>query len=503
MRHVRSLWSVLLAATWVLATGLAYAAPQPDAKKSAPKTTEAAAKAVEPSATVPTTYTVKKAPLKIVVSLDGCFEARDTVEVEVRTNAWSDLEVVKAVEHGAQVKRGDPLVTLDMEEVDKAIATARNEKQLADVTVKLAEADLKQLEAGIPLDQLAADRAHKRNSEDFARYYKVELPLTLKAAELSLQLNKEFLENQKEELRQLEKMYKADDLTEETEEIILKRQRSAVKRAEFVFDRAKLQHEETLRITLPRTDEDKKRAAQAENIQYDRLKAVIPLVLSKAQNELEKARLLQAKSQEKLDELVADRERMIVEASTDGIVYYGRSVDGKFTGSTGRTLKRGDKITAKQVFMTIVKTRPMTIRVDVPEDKLHAVSTGLKGTACPKAFPELKAPATVAQVAAIPSGEGKFKARIDVTLAKDAAAVMPGMVCTVKLVTYLNKDAMTVPKTALQADPLDDLKQYVYVVGKDGKPKKQPVTVGKKTDKVAEILQGISVGDKVRTTPPK
>jgi len=63
-----------------------------------------------------------------------------------------------------------------------------------------------------------------------------------------------------------------------------------------------------------------------------------------------------------------------------------------------------------------------------------------------------------------------------------------GMACTVKLVAYLKKDALTVPKTAVQSDPLDEQKQYVYVVQKDGKPKKQPVTVGKKTDKVIEIL---------------
>lgn len=156
MRRVCCRWSILLAAPWVLTIGLADAAPEPNAKAAQSKKTDTAVKA----GSTATTYTVKKAPLKIEVSLDGYFEARDRHEVDIRTKVWSDLEVVKAVEHGAHVKRGDPLVKLNMEKIDEAIKAARNEKQLADVTVKLAEADLRQLEAGVPIDQMAADIAH-------------------------------------------------------------------------------------------------------------------------------------------------------------------------------------------------------------------------------------------------------------------------------------------------------------------------------------------------------
>ena len=51
----------------------------------------------------------------------------------------------------------------------------------------------------------------------------MERPFTLKSTEFSLKMTKEKLEYEEEELRQLEKMYKADDITEETEAIVLKR----------------------------------------------------------------------------------------------------------------------------------------------------------------------------------------------------------------------------------------------------------------------------------------
>ena len=513
MKRPIHLLSILLVACFVIAAGSALAQPKADAKKAKPKKTESSEKetgkeqaakdAEEASSAKPATCTVKKGPFKIEVSLDGHFEARQMTEMIVRTKAWTGLEVVKAVEHGAAVKRGDALVTLDVEKIDDAITAARTEDQVADLTVKMAEADLRLLEAAMPLEREAVESTHKRNDEDFARYYKIELPLSKKMADFSLKMAEEYLEYAREELRQLEKMYKADDLTEETEEIILKRQRRAVKRAEFTVERAKLQYEETLKIRLPRSDEDMKRSAQIENLQYQRVKTVLPLALEKAKGELEKAKLLRAKAREKLEQLTADREAMVVTAPTDGVVYYGRSADGKFTGSDGKPLRRGDSLTPKQVFMTLVKTRPMSVATSVPEDKLHAVKPGLKGTARPKGYPDMKLPAVLAQVAAIPAGEGKFQARVDVTLGKDAAPLMPGMACTVTLVPYLKRDAITVPKTAVETDPLDEQKQFVYLVTKGKEPKKQPVTVGKKTDKLVEVLKGLSPGDKVLTTPPK
>ena len=56
---------------------------------------------------------------------------------------------------------------------------------------------------------------------------------------------KDTLEYEEEELRQLEKMYKADEATEETEKIVLKRARDTVKRAKFVLERTQAECDES------------------------------------------------------------------------------------------------------------------------------------------------------------------------------------------------------------------------------------------------------------------
>ena len=87
-------------------------------------------------------------------------------------------------------------------------------------------------------------------------------------------------------------------------------------------------------------------------------------------------------------------------------------------------------------------------------------------------------------------------------LDKDAKSVVPGMACKVKLTAYLKKDALTVPAKAVMTDELDD-HPYVYLLGKDGKSAKRPVTVGEKTDKLVEILKGLAEGEQVLLEAPK
>ena len=55
-------------------------------------------------------------------------------------------------------------------------------------------------------------------------------------------------------------MYEEDDLTEETEEIILKRHERVVELEKFSAERAKLYYERTMSTTFPRSEASKERS---------------------------------------------------------------------------------------------------------------------------------------------------------------------------------------------------------------------------------------------------
>jgi multidrug efflux pump subunit AcrA (membrane-fusion protein) len=126
----------------------------------------------------------------------------------------------------------------------------------------------------------------------------------------------------------------------------------------------------------------------------------------------------------------------------------------------------------------------------------------MSGAATPAAYPDLKLNAVLSQWSEIPINPGNFDATLQANLDKKTKTIAPGMSCKVKLNAYLKKDALTVPVATLMTDEADD-RQYVWLLGKDNKPARRYVTVGPRSEKLAEITEGLAVGDKVLLEAPK
>jgi HlyD family secretion protein len=497
--------------------------PAAKSEAAAPKSAEPAAKSAEPAAKKtgepatpppaasppaappPATHTVKKGPFKITLELSGSFEAEKAHEIFVKPEEWTSLIVDSAVAHGARVNKGEVLLSLNPEKLDRVIADLRTDLKLSDLSIQQVEDQLQALEKTTPLDLEASERAARTAEEDRKSFFDVDRPFTLKAIEFSLKITRDALEYEEEELRQLEKMYKADDITEETEEIVLKRARDTVEKAKFMVEYAQVNHDRVLKFLLPRAEDTVKESASRKSLDWEKNKVQLPLAVQKQQLELEKLRVQRERTDERLKKLLGDRELLTVKSPADGIVYYGKCVRGRFSDSTSLadSLRRNGAIMPNQVVMTVVQPRPMFIRAAAAEDQLHDLPPNLKGVATPTGYPDLKLSATIDDVGDVPTAPGSFDARLSVSLDRKAKRLMPGMTCKVKLVPYLKKDALTVPPKTVSTDELDDQKQFVYVLDKDGKPQKRDVEVGKKTDKQVEILTGLTEGDKVLLEAPK
>ena len=450
------------------------------------------------------THRVKKGPFKIEVTLDGAFGPEKMTELILRPEEWTAFLVAKAVEHGSTVKKGDVLLTVETEKIDRVIADLESDIRLSDLGFKQAEQQLALAEKSTPLDLEAARRARRISKEDRKQFFDVEKPMSVKITDFSLQMAKDILEYQEEELRQLEKMYKADDLTEDTEKIVLKRTRDNVKRAKFNLEYTQAMYDEARKFTLPRNEERINEMSKRAAMEWKRTKDSLPLNLSKQRLEFEKLKVQREQTAERLKNLKADRATMVVKSPADGIVYYGKYVRGKWTGSAaGDMFRQGAGVMVNDVFMTIVQPRPLVIRATVPEAKLQDVRQGVTGLAEPTGFKDLKLPVAVKEVTAIPLASGTFDAELSVTTDAASAAIMPGMNCEVKLMSYKKPKALTVPIKTVFTEELDPLTQYVYLVKKNGKSVKRGVTLGRRNDKDVEILEGLSVGDRILLEQPK
>jgi len=195
---------------------------------------------------------------------------------------------------------------------------------------------------------------------------------------------------------------------------------------------------------------------------------------------------------------------MALKAPIDGVVYYGRFARGKWSGMEmiAESLRPGGTVMKNAVVMTVVQPRPMFLRGSVGEGDVQKVRPGMKGTAQFAALPELRAPATVSRVDKIPSAADSFEVRVQVLTDPKAEALVPGMTCTVKILSFSEKSALTIPAKALFTDETDETKTHVFVVQK-GKPQKRDVTAGKRTDDRVQIVAGLAEGDEVLLEKPK
>lgn len=189
-------------------------------KKAAEEPAKKADEAKKPAP--PATQKVKKGLIKITLELDGVLEAENAQEIAVRPDEWSSLIVLHAAPHGAYVRKGDVILELDPEKLDHAITDLRKDMQINALSLQQTEEQLSALEKTTPIDMEAGSRTARLAKEDRDFYFEIDRPFTVKATDFSLKSMKEYLEYEEEELRQLEKMYKADDITEETEAIVLK-----------------------------------------------------------------------------------------------------------------------------------------------------------------------------------------------------------------------------------------------------------------------------------------
>ena len=473
-----------------------------DKKADADKSKEASAKPAEkPAKPEEKRKTLKIEPkrLRIDLELEGTFAAEKTSEVAFRPEVWSDYEIVDVVEHGAKVHKGQVLFKFDSKTINDAIADMELDQRLSDLAIARAEEELPRMEKSLKMDAEEADRAERDAKEDFKRYQEIDRPMTVKTAKFMLKFYGFNLDYEKDELEQLEKMYKADDLTEATEEIVLKRQQNAVESAEFSLENAKLRSEEMLDISLPRMDIAIKESLEKAALAKARAQMALSLDLTRGRYTLEQAKKARIKARDKYTKLLADRELMEIKAPADGIVYYGQAVNGRWaeTPSLLTKYKPRNNVAGGSILVTIVEERPLYITSTLEEGKRPDVSVGQKAKVALPAEGEDRIPGKVKSISPIPVSSGKFEIDFDVDQEELPKWIVAGMGCKVNITTYDKAEAVVVPKKAVHDDENDPDTHYVWLVDTDdaeAKPTRRDVKLGKTKEENVEITKGLKKG---------
>lgn len=462
-------------------------------------------RAADPPAkpTEPPVHAVKLVPFRIEAKVEGMFEAPAMAEVRLEPKRWSQFVVVEAVPHGTRVGKGDLLVQVETDKLDEAIADLRIGGRLADLAHGLMERELAILEKSTPRQLGLVRRARRIVDEDLKRYEEKEKKLAEETADVILASSRFSRENAEEELAQLEKMYKQDDLTEETEEIVLKRARFQARISRFLQRLSEDDHDRAMGLDLPRQLERLRKAAESAALDEERAEAALPVALDRMRLELERSVNERRKARANLADLEADRRSLPITAPTDGTVYYGRFRQGKWADADEmvQLLRKGGQLQPRQTLMTVAGPGRLAVRVGVPEKELARVPVAAAARILPKAFPDMPLAGKVRSVSPLPVGPGRFEALVD--LLDELPRIVAGMEAEVRVTADQRAEVLAVPRKGVFTDDFDDGRRYVLVVaGQGNAPMRRPVTTGRANEELVEITAGLSVGEEILLEKP-
>lgn len=462
-----------------------------DAKKEEPASKKPEPKPV-PASTAPT-HTVKAEPFVQKVKVSGTVQSIRETPVEMNLKRWSDLTVIRAAAHGTPVKAGEVIIELETKDLVKKIDELKRALPSQELDLAAAELELDKAEKATPLSLEKAMRDKMEAEQDLVHFEDEDRPMQERGAREDVKEITESLAYAQEELNQLKKMYEKDNLTEETEEIILRRAENTVARYQWMLEQTAARTERTLNVMLPRTHESLKRSLEMRQIEWRAGEKAM-------RDGLEKARLSTAAKRREMEETrkaLAEHEEdlaaMRVTAPHDGIVYYGMSQRAKWTTAAivDRKLIPGGKLSMREIVMTIVDPSKVRVLLSLTEEQLADLAEGQKGVCQAKWKPDVKFGATLESILYVPYADKTFDAVLSLKTPKEAPALLPGMSADAELVVYEKADALTVPKAAVKKEGEREL-----VTLSDGKT--VTVKTGRAEGDRFEILEGLKAGAVVR-----
>lgn len=368
------------------------------------------------------------------IEVTGVLEAVRSAEITTDAEHLGSLTIKKLVEHGVEVKKGQNLIWFETEDVDQKIKAAETALRLSRLSLEGAEFSHNQAVAKEGIDRGKAERALAQAKLAFDNYISVDRERQIASAEFDIVNARASLENATEELEQLEQMYKEDDLTEESEEIVLKRAKQAVDSARFRLEGVEIASERSITQTIPNAQADQEDTLALAEMAHQKSMRDLAVGRQQREIELQKTRDAFHEEEKKLAELKDERRRVVLTAPIAGIALHGQLMRGRL-GDKPSTLAEGTAVSATQVVMTIVDPKRLQARVDLDEKQAAQLKVGDTCTVSIHGSPGVEATGTILSLSLVPYASSKYDCVVKLDGLGRAADVTPLMTCTLKFET--------------------------------------------------------------------
>jgi HlyD family secretion protein len=354
-----------------------------------------------------------------------------------------ELILLDVLPHGTRVRSGEVIAHLDTRAIDDELRNSDFEVSSDQMRVGNAEQKLR-----VDLDAAASTLEQARSGLDRSRralegWEKQELEFSKRNAELEDRHRVAGIDDQTDELAQLEKMYKADELIDATEEIVLKRSRRGLDLSKTGLALARDQREYEQKIEEAMKTEAKREAVHVQEAAVERLVRSQSIDALAADDALQRLRVQLGELRRRNAELERDRELLTVKAPRDGILLHG-SLDEYRPKLAPPRFERGSRLVPRTKVFTVADPEKLVVAVDVPESKLGTAHSGSAVELHPVFDPKLSASGKLSidelpQARSGPTPENDYEGTI--VLDHAIAGLRTGMRVKVKLAADDDKGA--------------------------------------------------------------
>ena len=420
---------------------------------------------------------VQRGNLREVITLSGKFAPATPTRIRIETQRYGGkMELASIVESGAWVEEGDVIARIDPKPYREHLESQARALEAAEMAHRhaLLNAEIKREERTERLD--AARRNAERAQKRLKGWHEFEKEFQAERERLARQSREHSMENARDELDQLEKMYRDDELVDETEDIVLKRSRRGYASRKANQELAERQRKYNKEWYEPEREEDRVLRAEAAVAAYERTKRRAEMEAEKEKLDLAAKTRAIEKKREEFKKLEEDGERLVLQAPHAGLVVLASA-----------SLKKGARVQNRQEIAQIVKESKLALEVEIAETEILSVSNDLVCEVEPTAMPG-KLLAGRLEVATLPTAKAKFPATI--RLSDAPKALRPGMTGKATIIVRTASNALMVPTSAVR-DGKVQLEGGEWV----------EVETGIRDGTHVEIKSGLSEGDRIVPAP--
>ncbi|MBI2421733.1 MAG: efflux RND transporter periplasmic adaptor subunit [Candidatus Hydrogenedentes bacterium] len=443
------------------------------------------------------TFSVKRGPLDISVTLAGGIQVRD-IEI-LKCEVEGQTTILTIVPEGAEVKKGDLLVELDGTELADELVEQDIRLQNAEAAFISARENLAVAENQAKSDVDKATLDAQFAIEDLENYKNGEYPTQLKAAESKIIIAKSEVSIAEDQLVGAKKLFEKEFIT--NSEMQAKEQSAQKAKLDLELSEAERDLLVNFQYKRSLTEFESLVVQTAMALERSQRKAAADVAQAKANHSAKEAEFNQQTS--KFAKLKDQITKTKIYSPSDSRVIYASSGRGNWRGND-EPLDEGQTVRERQELIHLPTADAFKASVEVHESNLNKLSVGQRVEVTVDALPGRKYSGVIDSIAPMPDAQSVWLNpdlkvyKTEIFLDGETTGLRSGMSCRAQVLVESYDDALYVPIQAVTRV----VQQPVVFKLAGGKATPYAVNIGLDNNSMIHIKNGVEEGEVVLLDPP-